>query len=116
MKLTAVLCKFRKTFVGPQPKFRGSATKGKHKFVEPATRGNRYMLWLDWKNQEEVMKYISKPYITTDQELDYLESVGLKHQDVDPLYTSRIEPPMRQRYAAEVLQYFERKRNFEEWY
>lgn len=115
MRLTAVLCKVRPLFIGKIPKFRGSATSGKHKFVPPATKATRYLLWQQWKDQEEVMKYISKPYITAEEELDYLESIGERHQDVDPLYTSQIETPMRQRYAVDILEKFERSRQHEIW-
>lgn len=110
MRLTATLFKFHPLFVGKQPKFRGSATSGKHKFVPPATKGVRYGLWSQWRDQEEVVKYISTPYITADEELDHF---GI--QDVDPLYTSKIEAPMRQRYAIEILEIFERNRQHEIW-
>lgn len=73
------------------------------------------MLWSEWRDQEAVMKYISRPYITTDEELDYLESIGRKHQDVDPLYTCKLEPPMRQRYAVDILEKFDRNRKHEVW-
>lgn len=115
MRLTLPLLKYRPAFIGVIPKFRGSALKGKHKFVPPATRGTRYMLWKEWAAQEEVTKYISKPYITADEEIDYLHSQGLKHQDVDPLYTSELVAPMRQRYAVEILELFERSRKHEIW-
>ena len=115
MKITTPLFKFHRMFVGKQPKFRGSAIHGKHRFVPPATKGNRYMLWSRWRDEEEVMKYISKPYVTAEEELDYLNSIGLKHQDVDPLYTSRLEPPMRQRYAHEIVEMFDRNRQHEQW-
>jgi hypothetical protein len=113
MRLTPVLCKFKRTFIGVVPKFRGAALSGKHKFVPPATKANRYINWAQWRDQEEVMKYIATPYISSDEELDYLESMGRTHQDVDPLYTARIEPPMRQRYAIEILEKYERNRQFE---
>lgn len=61
------------------------------------------------------MKYISKPYVTADQEIAYLHSKGERHHDVDPLYTSHIETPMRQRYAIEILEAFERSREHEIW-
>jgi len=61
------------------------------------------------------MKYTSVPYVTADEEIQYLASIGEKHQDVDPLYTSVIEEPMRQRYATDILQYFERNRQHEIW-
>lgn len=115
MRITPVLCKFKRMFIGPQPKFRGSALRGKHKFVPPATKATRYLLWLRWRQQEEVMKYISKPYITADEELDYLEAMGLKHQDVDPLATCELQPPMEQRYATDILEKFERSRQHEVW-
>lgn len=115
MRLTAVLFKRKPEFVGVVPKFRGSALSGKHRFVPPATRGTRFMMWEEWSKQEEVMKYISTPYVSADEELDYLSSQGLKHQDVDPLYTSKLERPMRQRYAIEILRYFERSRKHEHW-
>lgn len=113
MRLTNILLKHHPMFIGPIPKFRGSALRGKHKFVPPATRGTRYMLWQQWRNEEEVLKYISKPYVTADEELDYLESIGEKHQDVDPLYTSKIETPMRQRYATDILTHLECGRQHE---
>lgn len=115
MRLTPVLCKFRSTFVGNQIKYRGSALSGKHRFVPPVTRGDRYMLWNDWRNEIQGMKYLAHPYVTQDEELDYLESIGERYQDVDPLYTSTIEPPMRQRYAIEILEKFERNRQHEHW-
>lgn len=59
------------------------------------------------------MKYTAKPYVTADQEIAYLNSIGEKHHDVDPLYTSHIETPMRQRYAVELLDKFERSRQHE---
>lgn len=71
------------------------------------------MLWMQWRHQEEVMKYISVPYITSDEELDYLEAMGLKHQDVDPLVTCKLEPPMQQRYATDILEKYERNRQHE---
>lgn len=113
MRLTAILCKHHNMFTGLKPKFRGSALEGKHKFVPAANRGTRYMLWSQWKDEEEVLKYISKPYVTADEELDYLESIGEKHQDVDPLYTSKIEEPMEQRYAVDILKFFQRSRRHE---
>lgn len=61
------------------------------------------------------MKYISKPYISADEELDYLETMGRKTHDVDPLYTSKLEPPMRQRYAIEIVEKFDRNRQHEVW-
>lgn len=115
MRISQVLCKYRPAFIGQVPKFRGSALKGKHRFVPPATRATRFMMWDEWSKQEEVMKYISKPYITSEEELEYLESQGLKHQDVDALYTSHLEAPMRQRYAVEILKIFERSRKQEIW-
>lgn len=115
MKLTSVLCKHHPMFIGVIPKFRGAALTGKHKFVPPATRGTRYALWSEWRDQEQVMKYISKPYVTEDQENAYLKSIGEKHHDVDPIYTSHIESPMRQRYAIEILENFERARAHEIW-
>lgn len=115
MKLTAILYKHHPLFIGVIPKFRGSALRGKHKFVPPATRSTRYLLWNQWRDEEETLKYLSKPYITADEELDYLESIGEKHHDVDPLFTSQIETPMRQRYAVEILNYFERNRKYEIW-
>lgn len=113
MKLTQALFKYRPLFIGKIPKFRGSALSGKHRFVEPATRGTRYALWTEWRNEEEVLKYISKPYVTIDEELDYLESIGRKHQDYDPLHTSRIETPARQHYGITALRVFERNRQFD---
>lgn len=71
------------------------------------------MLWTQWRSEEEVLKYISKPYVTADEELDYLSSIGLKHQDVDPIFTSTIVTPMRQRYATEVLEQLDRARQYE---
>lgn len=100
-------------FIGPMPKFRGSALAGKHRFVPPATKGARYLLWSQWRDEEEVLKYTSKAYITADEELDYLESIGEKHQDVDPMYTSKIETPMQQRYAIDILEQFDRNRQHE---
>lgn len=73
------------------------------------------MLWQDWAREEEAVKYASNPYITVDEELDYLESIGRKHQDVDPLYTSKISAPMEQRYSVDILEFFERNRNHEEF-
>lgn len=113
MKITQVLFKFHPLFIGPIPKFKGSATKGKHKWVPPATKATRYLLWQQWKDEEEVLKYVSKPFISVNEELDYLESIGEKHQDVDPLYTSLIETPMRQRYATDILDKFDRTRKYE---
>lgn len=113
MRLTQTLCKYKPLFIGKIPKFPGSALKGKHRYVPAATRATRYLLWLDWKNEEEVLKYISKPYITEDEEQDYLESIGRTHQDVDPLYTSVIQAPMRQSYGVNLLRVFERNRQFE---
>lgn len=115
MRLTATLFKHHPLFIGKLPKFRGSAMKGKHKYVPTLTAGDRYRLWYEWRNEEEVLKYISKPYITADEELDYLESIGERHQDVDPLYTSRLVTPMKQHYAVELLKVFERNRQFEIW-
>lgn len=115
MKLTNILLKHHRMFIGPMPKFRGSAMKGKHKYVPSLTKGERYMLWYDWRNEEEVLKNISVPYITADEELDYLESIGEKYQNVDPLYTSQIVEPMRQHYAVDLLRMFERNRQFEIW-
>lgn len=71
------------------------------------------MLWQQWRNEEEVLKYLSTPYITVDEELDYLESIGEKYQDVDPLYTSKIETPLQQRYATDILEKFDRNRKYE---
>lgn len=113
MKLTQALLKYKPLFVGKVPKFPGSALKGKHRFVESASKAKRYVLWNQWRNEEEVLKYISKPYVTVDEELDYLETIGRTHQDYDPLYTSRIETPMRQNYAVDTLRIFERSRQFE---
>lgn len=113
MKLTAALFKCRPIFEGKVPKYPGSALKGKTRFVPPATRGTRYMLWQRWRDEEEVMKYISKPFVTAEEETEYLHSIGERHQDVDPLYTSHIEAPMRQRYATEILEKFERSRQHE---
>lgn len=113
MRLTSALFKCHPIFIGPIPKFRGRAMEGKHRFVPPATRGSRYMLWLKWRDEEEVIKYISKPYVTGDEELDYLESIGLRHQDVDPLYTSQLVKPMQQKYAVEILEKFDRNRQHE---
>lgn len=115
MRLTPVLFKYRPLFTGLVPKFPGSADKGKNRFVKPATKSGRYLQWDLWKEEERVLKYIAKPYVTKDEELIYLESIGLKHQDVDPLYTSRLVTPMRQRYSIEVLDKFERNRSFEYW-
>lgn len=115
MRLTAVLCKFHHNFIGKIPKFRGSALTGKHKFVPPATKGTRYLLWNQWAQQEEAMKYLSTPYISADEELDYLETLGRKTHDVDPLYTCKLEPPMRQKYAIEILEKFDRSRQHEIW-
>lgn len=113
MRLTASLFKFRPIFEGKMPKYPGSATTGKNRFVPPATKGTRYALWMQWRDEEEVMKYISKPYITAEEENEYLCSIGERHQDVDPLYTHHIETPMRQRYAVEILEKFERSRQHE---
>lgn len=113
MRLTSALLKCRPIFIGPIPKFRGQALAGKHRFVPPATRGTRYMLWSKWRDEEEVLKYISKPYVTVDEELDYLESIGLKHQDVDPLYTGTLVKPMQQKYGVEIIEKFERNRKHE---
>lgn len=113
MRLTGALFKVRQIFVGPIPKFRGRALEGKHRFVPPATKGTRYRLWSQWRDEEEVLKYIAKPYVTADEELDYLDSIGLKHQDVDPLYTSTLVKPMQQRYAIEIIEKFERNRAHE---
>lgn len=113
MRLTQPLFKYKHLFIGRIPTFRGSAFSGKHKFVPACGKRERYLLWNDWRNEEEVLKYTSKPYITEDEELDYLESVGLKHQDVDPLYTSHIVKPMKQHYAIDLLRVFERNRQFE---
>lgn len=113
MRLTSTLCKYHHLFIGKIPKFRGSALKGKHKFVPAATKGTRYGLWSQWRDEEEVLKYIAKPYITAEEELDYLASIGERHQDVDPLYTSHIETPMQQRYAVEILEHFDRNRQHE---
>lgn len=113
MRLTPVLFKLKRVFHGKQLKFRGSALAGKHRFVPPTTRADRYLLWQQWRDEIEGLKHISAPYVTVDEELDYLESIGETHQDVDPLYTSRLEPPMRQRYAVEILEKFERSRQHE---
>lgn len=110
MRLTQCLFKFHPIFVGKIPKYRGSATKGKHKFVPPATRATRYLLWAEWRDQEEVMKYITKPYITADEELDYTEEHDI---ELDPLYTSQIEEPMQQRYATDILELLDRDRKHE---
>lgn len=115
MKLTAPLFKFKKMFIGNIIKFRGSALKGKHRFVPPATRGTRYGLWTDWRNEEEAIKYISTPYVTIDEELAYLEMIGEKHQDVDPLQTKKIVAPLKQHYAVELLYKFDNGRKHEQW-
>ena len=113
MKLTSALYKYHPLFIGKLPKFRGSAMSGKNKYVPAATRGDRYRLWNDWKDEEEVCKYISKPYITTEEELVYLESIGQQFQDVDPLYTGQVVEPLQQRYAVDLLRIFERNRQYE---
>lgn len=113
MHLTQTLYKYHHLFIGKIPKFKGSALSGKHRFVPAATRGTRYRLWSQWKIEEANLKYLEKPYITSDEEITYLRSVGLKHQDVDPLYTSKIETPMRQHYGADVLTELDRARQFE---
>lgn len=113
MRLTQILLKHHPLFIGKIPKFRGSALKGKHKFVPPATKGVRYMKWLEWRDEEEVLKNISKPYVSAEQELDYLATQERKNHDVDPLYTSKIETPMQQRYAVQILEKFERSRQHE---
>lgn len=87
--------------------------KGKHKYVPALTKGTRYKLWSEWLDEERALKYISKPYITAEEEQAYLNSIGERHQDVDPLYTSRVVAPMRQHYAIEILHKFERNRQFE---
>jgi len=115
MRLTNALLKCHPVFMGNVIKFKGSALKGKHRFVPPATKGVRYRLWLGWRDELENLKLIGAPYVTVDEELDYLESIGRRHQDVDPLYTSKLEAPMRQHYAVEIMEKFERTRKFENW-
>lgn len=102
-------------FTGVIPRFRGSALTGKHKFVPAATRATRFRQWIDWRDEEIVLKYTSQPYITVDDELDYLDSIGRRHHDIDPLYTKTLEKPMMQRYATDVLDHFEKTRQHEIW-
>ncbi|XP_054167006.1 uncharacterized protein LOC128964439 [Oppia nitens] len=114
MRLTLLLRSFRPEYVGPIPKFPGNAQTGKHRYVPKVTLGKKLSLFIQMKHEEQVIKYLSKPYVTEQQENAYLASIGRKRpQYWDDFLRRPIERPLKQYYAADYLQKIDYSRSFE---
>ncbi|KAI2797683.1 Ribosomal protein 63, mitochondrial [Blomia tropicalis] len=115
MRLSLILASFRREFIGPIPKHKGNVLIGKKRFVPPVTLGKKIELFRELKYEEEVMKYLSKSYITESQENKYLQSKGLDHPEYwDDFMRRPIEVPLKQHYAADYLVNLNINRSFEE--
>jgi len=115
MKITSIINSFRREFVGYIPKYPGNAEKGKHRYVPAVTLSKKLLLWRQLKYEEEVIKYLSKPYISEAQEKAYLKSVNRTRPEYwDDFLRRPIEKPLKQYYAADYLKRLEISRGFEE--
>ncbi|CAG2165958.1 unnamed protein product [Oppiella nova] len=115
MRFTHILRSFRPEFVGYVPKFRGNVEKGKHRYVPKVTTGKKLSLYTKLKHEEQVMKYLSKPYITQEQEEAYLKSVGrTRPQYWDDFLRQPLEEPLKQYFAADFLERLDLTRSFDE--
>ncbi|CAG2102514.1 unnamed protein product [Medioppia subpectinata] len=115
MRLTSICRSFRPEFVGYVPKFPGNVETGKHRFVPKVTTGKKLSLYKQLKHEEQVMRYISKPYITPSQEKAYLQSIGRTRPEYwDDFLRQPLEEPLKQYFAADYLRKLDFSRGFEE--
>jgi len=115
MRLTVILRSFRPEFVGYVPNFPGNVLKGKHRYVPKVTTGKKLSLYRQLRHEEQVMRFISKPYISEAQEKAYLESVGRTRPEYwDDFLRQPLEVPLKQYYAADYLQRLDITRSFDE--
>ncbi|KAH9389994.1 Ribosomal protein 63, mitochondrial [Tyrophagus putrescentiae] len=113
MRLSLILNSFRREFIGPIPKHPGNVLRGKKRFVPPVTISDKINLVRELKYEEEVMKFLQKPYITESQEKQYLEATGQSKPEYwDDFTRKTIEEPLPQHYAADYLEKFNVNRSF----
>ncbi|CAG2176444.1 unnamed protein product [Oppiella nova] len=87
----------------------------KHRYVPKVTTGKKLSLYTKLKHEEQVMKYLSKPYITQEQEEAYLKSVGrTRPQYWDDFLRQPLEEPLKQYFAADFLERLDLTRSFDE--
>ncbi|XP_027194841.2 uncharacterized protein LOC113789496 [Dermatophagoides pteronyssinus] len=115
MRFTLILQSFRREFIGPIPKHKGNVLIGRKRFVPPVTMGKKIGLVQQLAYEEEVMKYLSKPYVNETQECQYLESKKMERPPYwDDFSRMTIEQPLKQSYSADYLEKLNSSRSFEE--
>jgi len=115
MIITSILSSFRREFIGYIPKFPGNVLRGKRRFVPKVTLAKKLSLYKKLKYEEQVMKYLSKPYISENQENLYLKSIGRTRPEYwDDFLRRPIEAPLKQTYAADYIINLDTNRSFEE--
>ncbi|OTF82467.1 hypothetical protein BLA29_012177 [Euroglyphus maynei] len=115
MRFSLILQSFRREFIGPIPKHKGNVLKGRKRFVPPVTLGKKIGLAQEFAHEEEVMKYLSKPYINETQECRYLESKNMERPPYwDDFTRMTIEQPLQHSYSADYLRRLNVSRSFEE--
>ncbi|KAG8197738.1 hypothetical protein JTE90_006788 [Oedothorax gibbosus] len=89
MRLTNLLLGHKYKFVKGIP---GCIWTGKHRFVPPVTRKERTSMWKKMMIEEEVMMYLKNPYVTEEQEKEYLAQNVAPTEKVFPDIVSELQP------------------------
>ncbi|KFM81820.1 hypothetical protein X975_18749, partial [Stegodyphus mimosarum] len=98
MRLTNVLLdKFMKGIPG-------NIWIGKHRFVPPVTKKDRLEMWKRMMYEEEVMMYLSNPYIKEEDEKLYIEKHTPPTQEKVFVVESSVLKPLKERTIAYHLE------------
>ncbi|XP_053213122.1 uncharacterized protein LOC128396548 [Panonychus citri] len=115
MRLTGSLSKWKGAFIGYIPKYPGSLTSGKTRWVPPVRTGHKVDFFYELSDTQRAMNVLAKPYITKDQETAYLQHVGKAKPDYwdDFMWKTHVVPP-KHRYAAHFIASLDRTAKFED--
>ncbi|CAN8029563.1 hypothetical protein HPB47_011886 [Ixodes persulcatus] len=120
MRLTDVVLGVfkRRGFGGPRFHFvkriPGKITTGKRRIVPPVTVGHKLRLWDRMATEEEAMMYLSRPYLTEEEE-KYLPKefrrIGARRYEV---FDTKVRRPLKSLFAADLLTHLNTNRQWEE--
>lgn len=70
----------------------GNIWIGKHRFVPPVTAKDRSEMWKRLMYEEETMMYLKNPYVTKEDEQNYLEKHAVPQQKIFIPEQSTLKP------------------------